>query len=107
MPQAALQIPIDHPCFTGHFPGRPIVPGVVQLDAAQSIVEAAQSTVEADSALRVRGIAVAKFHTPACPGDELMLDYAFDKGAVRFEIRCGERKIADGKFVFDNEPLPA
>lgn len=99
MPQAALQIPLDHPCFAGHFPGRPIVPGVVLLDAAQSIVET-------ESALCVRGIAVAKFHSPACPGDELMLDYAFDKGAVRFEIRCGERKIADGKFIVDNE-LPA
>lgn len=91
MPQIALEIPGDHPAFSGHFPGRPIVPGVVLLDAAQRIIEAAY-------ALTISGIAVAKFHSPAIPGENLLLDYEINDAAVRFEIRCAARKIAVGTF---------
>lgn len=92
MPRAVLDIPNDHPAFTGHFPGQPIVPGVVLLDRAQRIIEAA-------CAVTISGIAVAKFHNPAVPGENLWLDYDINDGGVRFEIRCDARKIADGKFV--------
>lgn len=95
MPQIALDIPYDHPAFAGHFPGRPIVPGVVLLDSAQRLIEAAYS-------LTLNGIAVAKFHSPAMPGDNLLLDYEMNGSAVRFEIRCNARKIADGTFRVDN-----
>lgn len=91
MPQIALDIARDHPAFAGHFPGQPIVPGVVLLDRAQRIIEAAY-------ALTLSGIAVAKFHSPARPGENLLLDYELNGANVRFEIRCEQRKIADGKF---------
>lgn len=97
MPQVALAIPLDHPAFAGHFPGRPIVPGVVLLDAAQRIVET--------QGVALTGIAVAKFHSPAGPGDELALIYDIDGASARFEIRCGARKIADGRFTVSSEPL--
>lgn len=92
MPQAELRIAADHPSFAGHFPGRPIVPGVVLLDTAQRLIESAH-------AVSLTGIAVAKFHSPASPGEALVLDYALADGAVRFEIRSGGRKIADGRFT--------
>lgn len=91
MPQIALDIASDHPAFAGHFPGQPIVPGVVLLDRAQRIIEAAY-------VISINGIAVAKFHSPAFPGEKLLLDYEMNGSAVRFEIRCDARKIADGKF---------
>ncbi len=92
MTSIALTIARDHPAFAGHFPGRPLVPGVVLLDAAQRAIEAQEGIV-------LTGIAVAKFHSPALPGDALLLDYTLSDDAVRFEIRCVERKIADGKFT--------
>lgn len=98
MPQVALSIPVDHPSFAGHFPGRPIVPAVVLLDAAQRVIEAASDLV-------LSGIAVAKFHSPAGPGEALVLDFALSGGAARFEVRCGERKIADGRFVVGTESV--
>lgn len=91
MPQIALDIASDHPAFAGHFPGNPIVPGVVLLDTAQRIIETAHAVI-------LSGLAVAKFHSPALPGENLLLDYAMGDTAVRFEIRCAARKIADGKF---------
>lgn len=96
MPQAALEIPVDHPAFAGHFPGRPIVPGVVLLDAVQRVIE---SAIKSTSGLTLAGISVAKFHSPVSPGEALILDYAVSDNAVRFDIRCGPRKIADGRFT--------
>lgn len=104
MPQASLKIPLDHPSFAGHFPDRPIVPGVVLLDAAQRIIES-------ENNLTLIGIAVAKFHSPSTPGEELVLDYEVSNAIARFEIRCGARKIADGRFTIlfnaTTEPVTA
>jgi 3-hydroxyacyl-[acyl-carrier-protein] dehydratase len=36
----AFSIPADHPCLPGHFPGQPIVPGVVLLDRVLAAIEA-------------------------------------------------------------------
>jgi 3-hydroxymyristoyl/3-hydroxydecanoyl-(acyl carrier protein) dehydratase len=82
----------DHPAFAGHFPGRPIVPGVLLLDWAQHAIESATGQVLA-------GLAAAKFLSPALPGETLALEYTFDAPMVRFEILCGQRKIANGRFV--------
>lgn len=46
-----FSIPADHPCLPGHFPGRPVVPGVVVLDRVFAAIEAAQGvSVGIDSA---------------------------------------------------------
>lgn len=87
-----LYIPCDHPAFTGHFPGRPIVPGVVLLDQAKRIIES-------ECGLLTSGLQVAKFLSPALPGDSLALEYAVVNNHIRFEIRCDKRLIASGKFL--------
>ncbi|TDR77791.1 3-hydroxyacyl-ACP dehydratase FabZ family protein [Paludibacterium purpuratum] len=92
MTTLALSIPADHPAFAGHFPGRPIVPGVVLLDLAQLAIAEAIGQ-------EPMGLAVAKFHSPVGPDTALQLDVEVVGCAVRFEIRAGERKVADGKFL--------
>lgn len=86
-----LPVAIDHPAYAGHFPGRPILPGVVLLDQAQRRLEQA-------CGITIAGIAMAKFLSPCLPGDVLQLDYEPSATALRFEIRCGERRIASGRF---------
>lgn len=88
----ALPIAADHPAYAGHFPGHPILPGVVLLDQAQR-------TLERACQVAVTGLAQAKFLSPCKPGDLLQLDYEHAGTALRFEIRCGERRVASGRFT--------
>ncbi|MDE2202798.1 MAG: AMP-binding protein [Burkholderiaceae bacterium] len=87
-----FSIPPDHPALPGHFPGHPIVPGVVLLDhALQRIGAALGRSFDACK------ISSAKFLSPAAPGDQL--DVAFDtaaSGTIRFTIRMGDRDVASG-----------
>lgn len=87
MPTLELHIATDHPAFAGHFPGRPIVPGVVLLDQAQLLVEAI--------GLQVCGLAMAKFLSPVGPGEALWLDF---ESSGTFTIRAENRKVASGRF---------
>jgi 3-hydroxyacyl-[acyl-carrier-protein] dehydratase len=94
MPVVPLPFAADHPVFQGHFPGHPIVPGVLLLGWTQAAIEGHLGQI-------VQGLAEAKFHSPATPADELQLDFEVGASAVRFEIRSAARKIASGRF-----PLP-
>jgi len=92
MPLVPLQFSADHPVFSGHFPGHPIVPGVLLLDWAQAAIEEHLGQC-------VQALAEAKFHSPATPTDTLDLDFEVNATAVRFEIRCATRKVASGRFL--------
>jgi 3-hydroxymyristoyl/3-hydroxydecanoyl-(acyl carrier protein) dehydratase len=88
-----LSIPVDHPAFAGHFPGTPVVPGVVLIDEAMRVIAAA--TGQAYSR-----IGWAKFLRPVPPGQALMIRYETDaRGAARFEITAGADKVASGHLL--------
>ncbi|RQO68822.1 beta-hydroxyacyl-ACP dehydratase [Aquitalea sp. FJL05] len=96
MQYATLSIPTDHPAYAGHFPGRPILPGVVLLDQAQLVIEKACGVL-------LGGLSLAKFHSPVTPGEGLRIAYRQDAAMVVFTILHGERKVADGKFIITPE----
>ncbi len=88
----AFTIPADHPALPGHFPGHPIVPGVVLLDHAIAALGASLNR-----SLDTWRLASAKFLSPVAPGEPL--DLAFDAaagGAIRFTLRAGARDVATG-----------
>lgn len=88
-------VPTEHPAFPGHFPGRPILPGVVLLDRA--ITAAAQHYGLAPEALR---IAAAKFLSPVAPGESLVLTMQrTPTGSVQFAISGDARTIASGSLA--------
>ncbi len=64
--EEALVVAPDHPSIAGHFPGNPIVPGVVVLDAAAALAER-------QAGRRVMGVRVAKFRSPLRPGTDCLL----------------------------------
>ncbi|WP_321797825.1 AMP-binding protein [Caballeronia sp. J97] len=85
-------VPPEHPALAGHFPGRPIVPGVVLLDHALDAIGAALG-----KRLDARRIESAKFLSPAQPGETLDIAYeTAASGAIRFTIRAGARAVASG-----------
>jgi len=85
----------DHPVFAGHFPGTPIVPGVMLLDAVLDAIAAATGI-----ALDTCEIGSVKFLSPAGPGEELVMQHSVSAGgAIRFDVVAGTRKIASGSIV--------
>lgn len=88
-------VPADHPAFPGHFPGRPIVPGVVLLD---------QAILFAEQLLERQGlnwqVGNAKFFSPVQPLEVLI--FALESkpsGSIAFTVRCAERNIASGSLT--------
>jgi 3-hydroxymyristoyl/3-hydroxydecanoyl-(acyl carrier protein) dehydratase len=88
----AWRVPVEHPVFAGHFPGTPIVPGVLLLDTAMNAI-AAQTGMILDQC-EIRSV---KFLSPARPGDELIIRFEIAaSGMIRFEIVSGQRRLASG-----------
>ena len=96
-----LCIPADHPALAGHFPGRPIVPGVVLLNAA---LDCAQMHFGSD--LRIGGIDQAKFITPLLPNQEARLTLLRHAKRLQFTIEYGATLIAQGSFALPFESQP-
>lgn len=81
-----MMISPDHPALPGHFPGEPIVPGVMLLDL---VLKQANRTGTGFTLPSV------KFHAPLRPGEE----FAIEIEANRFTVRSGTRLIASGSFA--------
>ena len=82
-------IPADHPALAGHFPGDPIVPGMVLLE------EIMQVLAEAGGSCQLRGIPLVKFIAPLKPGQAFIIEWTLPtEGQVQF--RC---LFADGRLI--------
>jgi 3-hydroxyacyl-[acyl-carrier-protein] dehydratase len=87
-----LPIAADHPAYSGHFPGQPVLPGVVLLDATLHALESAGIGVSARWDLNS-----VKFHSAVRPGEALTLQHEMlPNGTVRFAIRTADRSVASG-----------
>ena len=74
--------------FQGHFPGNPVMPGVLQIEAmaqtAGAIAVAAQENLEVKPGVLFMSIDKVKFRKPVKPGDQLRMHV--EKIAVRRNI---------------------
>jgi 3-hydroxymyristoyl/3-hydroxydecanoyl-(acyl carrier protein) dehydratase len=91
-------VPADHPAFAGHFPGNPIVPGVVLLDRAILFAEAMLG--EAGKSGLNWQVGNAKFFSPVGPEEALtFLLTTKPSGAIAFTVRAAERDVASGSLT--------
>ena len=90
-------VPPGHPAFAGHFPGMPILPGVVLLDWALQVICDTSGIV-----LQSCTINSVKFLHPALPGDALILAHSqLENGSILFDISTATHKIASGSVVIN------
>jgi 3-hydroxymyristoyl/3-hydroxydecanoyl-(acyl carrier protein) dehydratase len=84
-------VPPDHPSLPGHFPGRPIVPGVVLLDAALALI------LDHLPHAGLVGIVAGKFTAVVLPGQVVEVSCAAPAGE-RLDFSCGVggRVVAHG-----------
>jgi 3-hydroxyacyl-[acyl-carrier-protein] dehydratase len=85
---ALKSVTVNEPFFAGHFPGHPVMPGVLVLEAlAQACALLAMSSMTTGWQQKVTylmGIDKARFRKPVVPGDrlELVVEVARQKGPV-------------------------
>jgi 3-hydroxyacyl-[acyl-carrier-protein] dehydratase len=81
---ALKNVSANEPYFQGHFPGRPIMPGVLILEAmAQAagilVFRSAGTKPDANSVYYYVGIDDARFKKPVVPGDQLEIEVHFER----------------------------
>jgi 3-hydroxyacyl-[acyl-carrier-protein] dehydratase len=98
--RALKNVTINEPFFTGHFPHRPVMPGVLILEAmaqAAALLSFATQGVTPDdkTVYYFAGIDAARFKRPVEPGDQLVMDITLERsraGIYKFKgiTRVGE-----------------
>ncbi len=104
---ALKNVTINEPFFAGHFPVRPVMPGVLILEAlAQSAAllsfESAGQDLEDNMVVYFVGIDAARFKRPVEPGDQLMLEAVLDRaraGMYKYKVRA----YVDGEVAAEAE----
>ena len=68
-------VTVNEPWCVGHFPGRPIMPGVLQLEVmAQAGVFLLEDALEPGKLAFLTGVENSRFKKPVTPGDQLIIE---------------------------------
>ena len=94
--RALKNVTINEPYFVGHFPHRPVMPGVMMLEAlAQAAAllayDAADAKPDDKSVYYFAGIDAARFKRPVEPGDQVILDVTLERmkaGIFKFQAKA-------------------
>ncbi|HEV8312344.1 MAG TPA: 3-hydroxyacyl-ACP dehydratase FabZ [Burkholderiaceae bacterium] len=107
--RALKNVTMNEPFFTGHFPKRPVMPGVLMLEAlAQAAAllsfEIMGIDLDDDTVYYFAGIDGARFKRPVEPGDQLILDVTIERmkaGIFKFKGRAlvGEELAAEAELM--------
>jgi 3-hydroxyacyl-[acyl-carrier-protein] dehydratase len=94
--ERTLTIAKDHPALAGHFPGHPIVPGVLVLD---EVIETLKHRY--GDRLHVAGLPAVKLSSPLKPEEVLKITVEpEDAETAAFTCRVGSRLVASGSIRF-------
>jgi 3-hydroxymyristoyl/3-hydroxydecanoyl-(acyl carrier protein) dehydratase len=88
---ATLSVPAQHPALAGHFPGNPVIPGVVLLEG---VIAAAEAWLGAE--FHVEGLSLAKFLAQMKPDEAARIDLVLRGPLLDFSVHRHETAIAKG-----------
>jgi 3-hydroxymyristoyl/3-hydroxydecanoyl-(acyl carrier protein) dehydratase len=91
---STFTVPASHQSLPGHFPGTPVVPGVVVLDL---VLRAASEWQR--RAVSVSGLKQAKFLAPLLPEERADVALELAGETLTFRVTRAEQVIAQGAFV--------
>ncbi len=97
------QVSINEPFFQGHFPGAPVMPGVLVIEALAQVgaLLALREIEDRDKKLVLfTGIERARFRRPVVPGDTLVLEVKAVRVGSRSQRMRGEARV-DGQLCAD------
>jgi len=102
--RAVKNVTVNEPFFQGHFPGYPVMPGVLVIEALVQL--SALLAHDHGLALDISGIAGARFKRQVAPGDRLLLESRMDPvvdGAGRFAVQA----VVEGEVAAEAQLLAA
>lgn len=98
---AIKNVTINEPFFQGHFPGAPVLPGVIIIEAmaqAGAVLLFREVKDRENKLLYFTSIDEARFRKPVGPGDQLRLEVSVIKHKMGFAKLRGEARV-DGQLV--------
>ncbi|MEO6965400.1 MAG: 3-hydroxyacyl-ACP dehydratase FabZ [Acidobacteriaceae bacterium] len=98
---AIKNVTVNEPCFQGHFPGYPIMPGVLLLEAlaqAGCILVMLEAPDPAEKLVVFTGVERARFRRPVFPGDQVRMEIDVLNWRSRL-MRMEGKAYVDGKLV--------
>ena len=98
---ATFLVPDSHPALLGHFPGAPVVPGVVLLDEVRAIAAAWLG-----EPLLLAGLPQVKFSAPLLPGQPAQLRLLRDGARLRFAVTGADGATLASGVMALAEPSP-
>lgn len=103
-------VSINEPCFQGHFPGRPIMPGVLIVESLAQVggILALLSTPEnmGNPSVYLMGLDKVRFRQPVVPGDQLRLEVETLRSGKKFWKMHGKAYVND-TLVMEGEMMAA
>lgn len=93
----SVSVAADHPCLAGHFPGNPIVPGVVILELVAAALRDWRG-----AQVWIRKFGNVKFVGVLRPGERMDIRLQQDAALIRFRCSSGERLLSQGSFEFNS-----
>lgn len=96
---AAKSVSVNEPVFAGHFPGHPVMPGVLLIEGmaqAAGIMLLSEVPERESKLLYFTGIDRARFRRPVVPGDQVIYEVELLR-ARSFHAKLQGRVLVDGK----------